>query len=343
MSDRLAISDNEIYFIAEIGLNHNGSPHLARNLVDLAISSGCRCAKFQKRTIGHMFVNSILDGPFDRFPELGSTMRDVREGLELNLDTYRDLREYCRGKIDFMVTPFDIPSIEFLDKVDIDSFKIASHSATDIPMLREVAKRGKPVVASVGMANEREIQRMVDIFKDVDFTLLHCVSSYPTQSKDANLGVIDWLRHFGADRVGYSDHEDGITMAPIAVALGAEVIEKHITLDKKLQGFDHAMSIEPGQLIQVVRILNEVKRAIRPVDHKEVMPCEVNVFDDRRGSIYANRNIAKGETITDDMIMVKAPLRGLTPRFFERVVGGKALYDLNLDDPITFGVVELKT
>ncbi len=331
--------DDSVYFIAEIGLNHNGIVHLAKTLIDIAINAGCGAAKFQKRDVESMFVAQILDQEFARFPELGGTMRAVREGLELSKEEYRSLRNFCRGRIDFMVTPFDIPSVEFLDDLDIDAYKIASHSATDIPMLEAVARRGKPVVASVGMATQREVDRMVEVFKNVDLTLLHCVSQYPTQTDNANLGMIGELKKYGR-RVGYSDHEDGINIAPVAVALGAEVIEKHITLDKDMQGFDHKMSIEPTQLAQCIRQLNAVKSALRDTGPKTIKPHELIMYDNRRGSLYAGCDIKKGSTLTRDMVRVKAPLRGLTPRFASMIDGAKALYDLKEDDPITFGVID---
>jgi sialic acid synthase SpsE len=287
-----------------------------------------------------MFVNSILDQSFDRFPELGTTMREVRERLELSKDEYLQLRELCRGKIDFIVTPFDIQSVEFLDNVEVDAYKIAAHNNTDIPLLREVARRGKPVIASTGMCNHLEVERLVSIFSQVDLTLLYCVSSYPVDTKDINLGMIEWLKEYGC-RVGYSDHEDGISVAPAAVALGAEVIEKHITLDKSMVGFDHHMSIDPSQLIQCVRNTNLIKASLRKPRKKEILPCELHMFDNRRYSIYVAYDIPAGTKLTVDMLTIKAPLRGLTPRFVEKLVGMKTLYDLKKDDPITFGVVDL--
>ena len=337
---RLNIQPDRVYFIAEIGLNHNGDYHLAKNLMQVAMSAGCSAVKLQKRCVEQMAVASVLDQPFDRFPELGSTNREVRERLELSKDEYIRLTEFCRGKIDFIVTPFDVQSVEFLDDIEVDAYKIASHSNTDIPLLREIARRGRPVIASMGMCNRLEVERLVSIFSQVDLTLLYCVSSYPVDTKDVSLGLIEWLKRYGC-RVGYSDHEDGISVAPAAVALGAEVIEKHITLDKSMTGFDHHMSLDPSQLIQCVRNINLVKASLRKPQKKEILPCELRMFDNRRRSIYAACDIPKGTKLTADMMTTKAPLRGLTPRFLEQLVGVRTLYDLKRNDPITFGVVDL--
>lgn len=336
-----SLQDQEPYFIAEIGLNHNGDVRLAKQLIDICINASCDAVKFQKREVSLMFPENMLNQPFSRFPELGDTMREVRESLELGKSEYRQLREYCSGKIDFIVTPFDHPSVEFLDDLDLDGYKIASHSVTDIPLLRAVSKRRKPVIASVGMSNSEEVTRLVTTFSGIDLTLLHCVSSYPTKTEDANLGVIEWLKQFGC-RVGYSDHENGIMVAPVAVALGAKVIEKHVTLDKSMPGFDHAMSIEPYEIVKVVQNIKSIDKALKKVTTKRLMPTELQVFDNRRGSIYAAKAIQKGQKLDESSMVIKAPLRGLTPRFTDLLIGAKALYDINEDEPITFGLVDIR-
>ncbi len=336
----LRVSKDSVYFISEIGLNHNGDFFLAKNLIDISITAKASAVKFQKRDVNRMFINSILNQPFDRFPALGTTVREVRQSLELSKEVYTELRNYCRDKIDFIVTPFDIPSLEFLDDLDLDAFKIASHNNTDIPLLKELNLRGKPVIVSVGMCSRNEVERLINTLKDVELTLLYCVSSYPVNSDDVNLNMIQWLKHYGC-RVGYSDHEDGFMFAPVAVALGAEVIEKHITLDKNMKGFDHHMSLDPTQLIQCVRSVNLVKSSLLKPADKQLQPCEIHMFDNRRYSIYAACDIKCGTKLQKEMLAVKAPLKGLTPRFFEKLIGVETLYDLKEDDPITFGVVNL--
>lgn len=340
MKSKLQVLDNVVYFIGEIGLNHNGSSDIAKKLIDMAIDAGCSAIKFQKRCIEQTFIKEILDQPLTRFPALGKTVREVRGNLELSKDDYVYLRDYCRGKIDFIVTPFDIQSLEFLDDLDVDTYKIASHSNTDIPLLKEVAQRKKPVIVSVGTCNELEIQRIVAIFKNIDLTLLYCVSSYPLQYSDINLNILSWLKQFGC-RIGYSDHEDGNFIAPAVVALGAEVIEKHITLDKNMLGFDHGFSLDPTQLEECINIINVVRSSLLKPAEKKLLPCELKIFDDRRRSLYAACAITKGTKLTADHMTTKAPLRGLTPRFKEVLIGVEVVCDLQEDDPITFGVVEL--
>lgn len=329
----------QCYIIAEAGLNHNGEFALAKRLVEIAIETGCNAVKFQKRTVNQIAIASVLDQPFTRFQGFGNTQREVRERVELSKETYRHLRQYCRNKIDFMVTPFDIKAVDFLDDLDIDSYKIASHNNTDIPLLKAVAKRKKPVFVSLGMCNENEIDEIVSIFKKNDLTLMYCVSRYPVQIDEINLNFIPWLKKKYNCTIGYSDHENGITIAPIAFALGAKVIEKHFTLDKTMVGFDHHMSLDPEELRSMVKTIRLVEKAVSRSPEKRIQPCETAMYDNRRRSLFAARPIKKGERISEKDITVKEPLIGLTPRMIPWVVGKTALYNLETDEPITFGVI----
>ncbi len=181
---------------------------------------------------------------------------------------------------------------------------------------------------------------MVGVLKGIVLPLLYCVSAYPLNYKDINLSILGWLRKFNC-RIGYSDHEDGNFIAPAVVALGADVIEKHITLDKNMTGFDHRFSLDPSQLVECLTVINVVKSSLLKPPHKELLPCELKIFDDRRRSLYAACDIKKGTVLEERHLTTKAPLRGLTPRFKEKLVGVKVLYDLKEDDPITFGVIDL--
>lgn len=327
------------YIIAEIGLNHNGDYNLAKRMIDVAFECGCNAVKLQKRHVDQMAISEVLNKPFTRFSGFGSTVREVRENMELNKEEYRLLRDYSRDKIDFIVTPFDIQSLNFLDDLDIDSYKIASHSNTDIPLLKETAKRNKPVIVSTGMCSEEEIKEITDIFKNCDLALLHCVSQYPCDNKSVNLKTIKWLERFGVT-VGYSDHQDGISVSLAAVAQGAKIIEKHFTIDKNLIGFDHHMSITPPQLKELVKSIREIEDVLSGDGKKRILPNEMNMFNNRRKSVYAAREIKAGTFITEDMLTVKAPLKGLTPKFIPLIIGKKVIYDIQREQPITFGILE---
>ncbi len=334
-------NENRCYVIGEAGLNHNGELLLAKRLIEIAIETGCDAVKFQKRTISMMAPKQTLDKPFVRFSGFGTTNREVREKMELSKKDYIELRNYCNGKIDFIVTPFDIPALEFLDDLNLDAFKIAAHNNTDIPLLKEVAKRGKPVIVSLGMCNETEIQQIVDIFKNVDLTLLYCVSKYPVNIEDMNLRMIPWLKNKYGLRTGFSDHEDGIVASPVAYALGATVIEKHFTIDKTMVGFDHHMSINPEQLRKLVHNLRQLEIALSKKEEKTILPCELPMYDNRRRSLFAARDIKKGEIFQENMLSLRESLVGLSPRMISWLVGKKAYYDIRTDEPVTFGMVEI--
>ena len=282
----------KVYFIAEAGLNHNGDVEIAKKMIDVAIECNADAVKFQKRDVNQMATKDVLDKPFTNFPSFGSTYREVREHLELTKKEYKELREYCRDKIDFLVTPFDIQSLEFLDDLNIDGIKIAAHSFTDIPLLKEVGKRAKPIFASTGMSTLDDIKLAVKTL-DPDkkrtkekgknkLHLLHCVSQYPMDTQFSNLPMINKLKEiFPNYEIGWSDHQNGISLVSAATALGVSVIEKHFTLDRTMEGFDHAMSLEPQGLKRCIRDIRVVEGAMKYYP-KKPMPNEMQCFNDYR-------------------------------------------------------------
>ncbi len=336
-----AIPENHTYIIAEAGNNHNGEVEKAFKLVDIAIDAGCDAVKFQKRDVDLMMTKEYMDRPFTNFHEWGDTYRKVREHIELGMEEFKKIKKYCKGKIDFIVTPFDIPSLNFLEKLGVDAYKIASFSVTDIPLLEVVAKTKKSVIVSLGMATENNILDVIEVLKDVDLALLHCISCYPMEAKDAHLRLISWLKKFGFP-VGFSDHENGISLGGPAVTLGARFLEKHFTIDRTLPGFDHATSLEPLGLKRYVRNVRKTEQALSELkDRREILPCELKCFDTKIKSIVSTREIKKGTIITRDMLTIKAPNRGLPPRYIPQVVGKKAIEDIEEDMHITFGMVKI--
>jgi N,N'-diacetyllegionaminate synthase len=191
-----------------------------------------------------------------------------------------------------------------------------------------MSKTTKTIVMSAGMMTEDELRRALAVLKDNDLVLLYCISCYPMKPEDANLRLIEWLKQFGRP-VGWSDHEVGISVAPIAVALGARVVEKHFTLNRALPGFDHAMSLEPVGLKKCIRDIRKVGQAVKGLSsHREVLPCELKCFDQKRPTICSTRPIRRGESITRDMLTTKAPNRGLSPRFIPEILGNEAIEDI---------------
>jgi len=231
------VDDKGCYVIAEVGLNHNGSVDVAKRLIDLAAIAEADAVKFQKRTVDKLAIGEVLDAKDDRFPEFGSTYRDVREYLEFGFDQYLDLKQYAEDKgLDFLVTSFDTDAVDFLEDVGVEAYKLASHSLTNIELLQYLAPIGKPIILSTGMAEIEEIQTAVDIFKQhkTPVFLLHCVSAYPTPLEDCNLQMINTLKEKFDLPVGYSGHELGYLPTISAVAMGAVVVERHYTLNNKM-------------------------------------------------------------------------------------------------------------
>lgn len=335
------IPESHTYVIGEAGNNHNGELEKGYKLIDVAIEAGCDAVKFQKRDIDSMLTKDRLDRVFTNVPEWGDTYRKVREHIELSWEEFKKLKEYCKGKIDFIVTPFDIPSVRFLEKLGVDAYKVAAFTLTDIPVLEELAKTNKTIIMSVGMATEQEVKDALEVLEGYDVVLLHCVSSYPMRAEDANLQWIQWLKKFGKP-VGFSDHENGITFGPVAVALGARVIEKHYTINRALPGLDHAMSLEPHGLKKLVRNIRKVEKGLQwSKQEREVLPGELKIFDEKRRTIVAAKEIKKGEKITREMLTTKGPNRGLPPKMIPELIGKPAMQDIEADTHITFGMVKL--
>jgi len=249
-----------VFVIAEIGINHNGDINIAKKLIDIAKSSGCDAVKFQKRTIDVVYKKEYLASPRDS--PWGKTQREQKEGLEFGKDEYDAIDAYCKEiGIEWMASAWDIESQIFLKQYNLKFNKVASAMLTHLPLLEEIAKEGKHTFISTGMSSFEQIDKAVGIFKkhDCDYTLMHCVSTYPCRDEDCNLRVISSLRDRYNCPVGYSGHETGILPSILAFALGAVVLERHITLDKKMYGSDQAASLERDDLKRLVSEARKVE------------------------------------------------------------------------------------
>ena len=247
------VSDSP-YIIAELGINHNGSVDIARLLVDMAIDCGCNAVKLQKRTIDVVYGQEYLDQP--RQSPWGDTQRAQKEGLEFGKSEYDEFDAYCRGKgIDWFASAWDEPSQEFLQAYDMPYNKIASAMLTHVGLLEMVAMERKPTFISCGMSSWEMIDAAVEVFRgqQCPFTLLHCVSTYPSDDEECNVSAIETLRQRYNCDVGYSGHERGILPSVLAVACGAVAIERHITLDRTMYGSDQPASLEKRGLNLLVR------------------------------------------------------------------------------------------
>ncbi|MFC1822585.1 N-acetylneuraminate synthase family protein [Thermodesulfobacteriota bacterium] len=252
-----------IFIISEIGINHNGDIKIAKSLIDMAKNAGCDAVKFQKRTIDIVYSKEILDLP--RESPWGTTQREQKEGLEFGKEEYDLIDTYCKERgIEWFASAWDLESQLFLHQYNNKYNKIASAMVTNIPLLEMVADEGKHTFLSTGMSTFEQIDLAVEIFNKANcpYTVMHCVSTYPCPDEECNVAMIPVLKKRYGCRVGYSGHEIGILPSELAVALGAEVIERHITLNRAMYGSDHAASLEKRGLELLVRDCRYVKSII---------------------------------------------------------------------------------
>ena len=332
------------FVIAEVGLNHNGDLSIAKQLIEEAADAGCNAVKFQKRDVNNLAVNSFLDLPDSRFPEFGQTYREIRQFVEFDRAQYQEIIGHANlHGIPFFCTPFDLPSAHFLQTLGVQAFKIASHCVTFSPLLDHVASLGHPTIMSTGMASLDELDRAVNIFqtRQCPLILLHCVSSYPTDRGLVNLRTINYLRSRYNLPVGYSGHEESsLEHAPTlgAVYAGACVVERHVTLDTKMMGFDHALSICPHDLRN---LLDNIRLAdqLLGIGEKIFYPEEQQKREQQVFSIVSATKILKGNKITKCMLTYKGPGTGLPAYRADDLINKIAIVDIPPDTLIELKMV----
>ena len=268
-----------IFIIGEIGINHNGDLKIAKQLIDVAADSGADAVKFQKRTLEFVYTKEMLDGP--RESQWGTTQREQKEGLEFGLEEYKEIDSYCKEKgIAWFASAWDLASQKFLQQFDLKYNKIASAMAVYEPLLQLVASEGRHTFISTGMCTLDDIDKAVKIFQDAkcSFELMHCISTYPMEDKNANLKVINTLRNRYNCDVGYSGHEAGLAVSYGAAALGITSLERHITMNRAMYGSDQSASIEPTgfkMLVESVRIIdNAMGDGIKSILEAEIPIAE---------------------------------------------------------------------
>lgn len=327
--------------IAEAGVNHNGDMDMAREMVRTARRAGADYVKFQT-AVPELVISSIA--PKAAYQEettgKGESQLDMCRRIHLPLSAYAQLADLCHSEgIGFMSTPFDLVSIDTLVPLGMDWWKIPSGEITNLPYLRHIARLCQPVIMSTGMSTIDEITRAMEILTSYgldsnNIALLHCNTQYPTPMADVNLRAMDSLRSVTRGPVGYSDHTAGIEVPIAAVAMGAQIIEKHFTLDKSLPGPDHKASLDPGELADMVRAIRNIEQALgSPV--KQPSPSETPNIEIARKSIVAARDIKAGEIFSPENITVKRPGGGLSPMMWDSVIGLTATQDFKYDQLIT--------
>lgn len=331
---------NKVIIIAEAGVNHNGDYELAKQLVVKAKEAGADYVKFQTAK-PELVISKFAEMAEYQKTNTGKveSQLDMCKKIHLNLTDYKPLKAYCEEVgIKFISTPFDLVSIDVLDSLDMDFWKVPSGEITNYPYLVKIAKTHRPVVMSTGMCELYEIRDALDVLLGNGLTknqlsILHCNTEYPTPMKDVNLTAMDDLaKEFGV-RVGYSDHTQGIEVPIAAVAMGAQIIEKHFTLDHNMPGPDHKASLEPQELKSMVVAIRNIEQALGD-GHKHVSDSERKNIAIARKSIIAMRDIKKGELLSEDNLTVKRPGNGINPMRWNEVVGRIAIRDFEEDELI---------
>lgn len=327
-----------IYIIAEAGVNHNGSLELAKKLVDYAAEAGADCVKFQTFLAKNCVSAFAPKAEYQKKSTgAGESQLDMVQKLELPYDAFCILKNHCEAKgIEFLSTPFDLSSIHFLHTLGVPFWKIPSGEITNYPYLRAIGKTGRPVVMSTGMCNLEEIHAAVCVLREYgtpSIKLLHCNTEYPTPIQDVNLRAMDTLRRKFQVEVGYSDHTTGIEIPVAAAAMGATILEKHFTLDKRMDGPDHKASLDPIELKAMVEAVRKVEAAMGNGD-KVASESERKNQVIARKSIVAARMIRKGELLDEETITVKRPGNGISPMRWNEVLGSTAIRDFQEDEMI---------
>ena len=328
------------YIIAEAGVNHNGSVDIAKRMIDAAVRAGADAIKFQTFVPEEIACGDAPKAEYQkRTTGSKGSQLDMLRRLALDNDAHRRLFGYCgRKRIAFLSSPFDMQSIDLLNSLGLSVFKIPSGEITNLPYLQKVGGLKKKVIMSTGMAVMEEIDKALKALTKAgtakrNITLLHCNTEYPTPFEDMNLlAMMAMKKRFGV-QVGYSDHTPGIEASVAAVALGAEVIEKHFTLDKKMKGPDHKASLEPKELAAMVAAIRNIEKALGN-GIKRPSPSEIKNRAIARKSIVASRDIKRGEIFSKENITTKRPGTGLDPMAWNKVIGKKAKRNFRADEQI---------
>ena len=327
-------SSQPVFVIAEAGINHNGTFSIAKKMIDMAKKAGADCIKFQTQIVEEeMTKTNILPGKISQTP-----LWDIIKNCELTEVEESKLNDYCKEKkILFMSTPFSIPAVDRLEKLKMKGYKIGSGELTNIPFLKYIAKKGKPVILSSGMSNLNEIKSAVILFKNfkIPLALLQTTSEYPCDYKDVNLGVIETYKKLFNIPVGISDHSLGIYTALGAVAKGACIVEKHVTLDKKMPGPDQKLSLEPQELVELVKGCKAIKLALGST--KKILKKELPVLRFARESVVTLEKISKGEKFSEENITTKRPNTGQIPaKDYYKIIGKKSSRNISQNKQLLY-------
>jgi len=322
---------SKVFIIAEAGVNHNGDMELAKKLIEKAAWAGADAVKFQSFKADKLVSKDTKKAEYQKETTgTDESQYEMIKRLELDWNKHEELISYCKDKnIMFLSSAFDLDSIDLLNKLNMEIWKVPSGEITNLPYLRKIAKLDKEIIVSTGMANLSEIEKCLDVLKQngaKNIKVLHCNTEYPTPMRDVNLNAMKTIKEAFKVEIGYSDHTLGIEIPIAAVAMGAKVIEKHFTLDKTMEGPDHRSSLEPEELKLMVNSIRNIEVAlgngIKKPSNSEKKNKEI-----ARKSIVAAKEISKGEKLTEENLAIKRPGTGISPMKWDEVIGKVANKD----------------
>ncbi len=357
INNRTIGGNNKPFIIAEAGLNHNGSLEIAKELINSAKKIKCDAIKFQSflpKSRVSKFIKS--DKYVEKIIGTQESISEFFERLSLNFSTQKKIFDYAKKRgLTIFSTPFDFESVDFLNQIGVPAFKIASADLVNIPLIKYVAKTLKPMILSTGMSKISEIDEAVEAVKSTgnkNLILLHCNSSYPSTYSEMNLKFIDTLKFMYNIPVGLSDHTSDTLSTKVSILRGANVIEKHFTLDKKMEGPDHILSANFNEMKEIVKFKTNFKKwssykfnskntknnvkVLLGDGVKKIQPNEYITINSQKKSLYALKNIKKGEKFTSSNVCIKGPIAGLMPKYIDVIVGRECKKDLKIDQPINW-------
>lgn len=344
IGDKVIGKGKPCFIIAEAGVNHNGDLKIAKKLVDVAARAGADAVKFQTFKAEKLVTTYAKQAKYQT-SNIGyeESQFEMLKRLELKEKFHLLLKKYVEDKgLIFMSTPFDEEAIDFLDNMGIEIFKAGSGELNNFPYLVKMAKKNKPMIISTGMATLKEVDEAVNFIKREEndkLVVLHCTSNYPCPYEEVNLRAMKTMEEKLGCLIGYSDHTMGITVAIMAIALGAVVIEKHFTLNRNLPGPDHKSSLEPDELKEMIRQIRIAEKALGNYNKKPT-ESEKKIMKLVRKSLVAKKNIEKGSIIDDEMIVIKRPGTGLSPNNLHKIKKKKAKRNISKDEIFQLDMVE---
>jgi len=343
LGTKLVGENEKPFLIAEAGLNHNGDFNIAKKLIDEAKKINCDAIKFQTFDASSRVSKKVKSVKYsEKADGLREDIHEMFSRLQLSYPEFKKLFAYARKKkIEIFSTPFSLKDVDFLEKINVSFYKIASVDCVNLPLIEKIGFTNKPLILSTGMTDLGIIEDAVNTFKKTgnqNLILLHCLSSYPADEKEMNLKAIQTLKNIYNIPVGLSDHYPGLEMSVLALGMGANIIERHFTLSKLFEGPDHILSSEPKEMKKLSEISSNFVKIIGD-GHKKIQPSEYIVINSQRKCIYANRNISKGMKIKKSYLTIKGPAGGILPKYLNLVEGRVTKKNISKDEPLTWEII----